>query len=761
MIKQKIKPERIDIAIKIAKIAIKIAIKIAKNIVTIVIAVVIWRLIPDPVWRYLFFLRAPIFWGLLLFFLPLVATLLLPNILKNLFVLRGLGQLISVIVSANMAVLGVILNASMILKNAPERFQGDLLPCLAISDKCLYLVAIALSLWIWGNCYCLSKEEITKNKPNQKEVITENQLKLAVIIAPVLSLVLLFVVIQTKEWIFNKFASNELLIDFVNCITNNKPNGYIGTEKQQLLEGHLGSFAFFIVALILYVFIGLIFQPQAKPDQKEAPALMYVMLIIMMIAPLSGSLTFYFDYYRFPIFLPFVVFVALMYSLFRVNHFFELKDDNGEKPSLDDLKKAIDKRLEHQGNDEKTLVVVCASGGGIQAAGWTVQVLTGLQEELGDSFTKAIGIISSVSGGSVGTMYYLDRFNSEGTLEPDQADKSSIFRSATQDSLDAVGWGLAYPDLWRIIGLPSLAPKMCDRGTALETDWQGELEYPKKKTTLADWREQIFKGQIPIPIFNATLVEDGRRFLISPMTFCECNNKNYTVDFNNLYPKSDMNIVTAARLSASFSYISPISRNSVDQKPNYHIADGGYFDNSGMVTMVEWLNEWLEPNKGLKIKRVLLLQINAFPEEPISEPINGDGGWLQAIIGPFLTLFSVRNTTQLSRTYTEVELLKEKFKNEVVIEHFPISFPCAKEFEEFKKSHSADEVKKKRKPLALFNKNKENKPDIALFNKKGEYKPPLSWKLTKKEKSAIKDGWKILQNSQRKKLKKLWEDWGF
>jgi len=101
----------------------------------------------------------------------------------------------------------------------------------------------------------------------------------------------------------------------------------------------------------------------------------------MMIAPLSGSLTFYFDYYRVPVFLLFVVIVALMYALFKVDHFFELNLNEANKYDPKDFKKAIEKRLEYQGEEkEKTLVVVCASGGGIQAAGWTVQAERGTSE---------------------------------------------------------------------------------------------------------------------------------------------------------------------------------------------------------------------------------------------------------------------------------------------------------------------------------------------------------------------------------------------
>ncbi len=599
----------------------------------IAIAVVVWWHIPDSFWKYLFCLRAPILWGLLLVTLPLIATLWLPAMLRNLFVLRGPWQLISVILSANMAAIGVIINAYMLLKGAPDRF--GLSPWLEISDIWQYGLAIALSLPICFTSYKLSKEEIKEKNPIQ-----------GVIFSVLLSLVLLFAVIQTKTWIFTNFANNKLLISFVEFITRHKTEGYIiGTQPkpQQFLEGHLSNIAFFIVAFIVYGIIGWKFQPQSQPSdqKKEAAALMYVMLILMMIAPLSGSLTFYFDYYRVPVFLLFVVIVALMYALFKVDHFFELNLNEANKYDPKDFKKAIEKRLEYQEEEkEKTLVVVCASGGGIQAAGWIVQVLTGLQDMLGNSFTKSIGFISSVSGGSVGTMYYLDRFADKGY--PESKEFENIFKSATEDSLDAVGWGLAYPDLWRIIGLPFLAPKMCDRGKVIETDWQGELKNPNSKQFLSTWSEQILNGKIPIPIFNATLVEDGRRFLISPMTFCKPSS-NKSVDFNTLYAGYDIDVVTAARLSATFSYVSPISRYvGENPKGNYHIADGGYFDNSGMVTMVEWLNEWLDPQKGLNIKRVLLLQINAFPESTPSKS-KIEGGWFQAIIGPLLTLFSVRD----------------------------------------------------------------------------------------------------------------------
>ena len=340
-------------------------------------------------------------------------------------------------------------------------------------------------------------------------------------------------------------------------------------------------------------------------------------------------------------------------------------------------------------------------------------------------------------------MYYLDRFDSEGypNYQKDDQVFDKIFDSATKDSLDAVGWGLAYPDLRRIAGHPFLVGERSDRGQAIEINWQGELKDPKTK--FSHWKEKIDKGEIPIPIFNATLVEDGRRLLISPMTFHERKKKN-VVDFNTLYRGKDINIVTAARLSATFSYVTPICRNKGDKpEDNYHIADGGYFDNSGVVTTLELLNELLDPSKKLQIKRVLLLQINAFPEpeDPNKEDPNKEepqaqeepknlsiGGWWQVIIGPFLTLFKVRDTTQVSRVSSEVELFQQRWKNEgknsVEIAYCPIFFP-----------------------------------------KNVEDEPPLSWKLTKKQKGHIKKGWDDIKKDIGQKIGEQigndWKKWKF
>ncbi|MDZ7958745.1 MAG: hypothetical protein RMY34_12835 [Aulosira sp. DedQUE10] len=704
--------------------------------VLVLAAIAIWFLTPSIVWQYIFFLRLPIIMGLLLLLLPKVAKDWLPAILKNLFVLRSKWQLAAVIVSAIAAGIAVVLVASIILHNAPARFGVP--AALEISEFWQYAIAIALSAYI-----CLVTIDLSGEKLNPDEI------KWGTSVGVVFSIGVVIFTSTLRNWLGANAFFKETAANLFSMIKHGV-EGYINLQNNELTAGHLTAIAFLLVGAVIYIAVGLILNPESKSVRPEAPSLFYLLLIISMTTLFYGGASFYLDYFRVPVFIILLLFSGLTYYAFGVDHYFNLeplKENQENKQAINSdaaqFKQVLDTRLQHQ-TGERTLVIVCASGGGIQAAGWTAQVLTGLQDEelLGKSFTKAIGLISAVSGGSVGTMYYLDRFieGNKSDLSdkgyPQDDELEPIFVSATKDSLDAVSWGLAYLDIWRFIGLPFVIRKNFDRGTAVETDWQGEMKQPKIKKTLATWRKQIFAGEIPIPIFNATLVEDGRRLLISPMTFCENNEKQY-VDFNTLYDGYDMSVVTAARLSSTFPYVSPICRSNKNLPgKNYHIADGGYFDNSGFVTIAEWLNKWLTPDKELNIKRVLVLQINAFPEASSNENVKGDGGWFMATVGPLLAMFKVRDPILATRNATEANLLKNRwrtYKNQsekkygVDIEYFSIFFP--------------------------------SEEDAPEFYKNGKYRPPLSWRLTDKEKQALKDGWNEMKKGKKiQAIKKVWRE---
>src|SRR5262249_49933228 len=129
----------------------------------------------------------------------------------------------------------------------------------------------------------------------------------------------------------------------------------------------------------------------------------------------------------------------------------------------------------------------------------------------------------------------------------------------------------------------------------------------------------VAKGMKPAVIFNATIVETGERLLLSsadldPSTTATNKTSPGWQDFSRLYPDRDIAFVPAARLSATFPIVTPAARiYRGDVFANqYHVVDGGYYDNYGVATLIEWLNQAMK-SSGPRPSRVLILQIRGSP----------------------------------------------------------------------------------------------------------------------------------------------------
>ncbi|MBD2503544.1 patatin-like phospholipase family protein [Anabaena azotica] len=680
-------------------------------------------------WQYIFFLRIPIIVGLLLMILPFIAVnTSLSAMLKNLFVLRNKTQLILVITGAVLAGLATIRIADVIFYNSHLRF--GVTEKQAIPEFWQILFAIILSLPI-------SIEAIKQSKQEIEETSLSPEIW-GIIVGIVLSGLLLIISSLSKKIFENNQSLEQILLTLINFLPERIQQGYVD-GNHHLSYGISQLVVFSISVLIIYILGYVLFKPRPVSRRFEVPALFYLTLILSVAVLWLGQTSFFNDISRIPTLLLFLVISSVSYLIFGVDHFYKIYklSDEYPEPRKKEWIDAIFQRLENQRSEAKTLVVVCASGGGIQASGWTTKVLTGLQEALGTKFTKAIGWISAVSGGSVGTMFYLDRFGEQGFPEPEQLDK--IFKSATEDSLDATGWGLAYPDLLRLIGLPFLVQKEQDngnatdqdRGTAIEIDWQGEMKTPD--ASFGSWRKKIHQGILPIPIFNATLVEDGRRFLVSPMTFCNDNDKHFA-DFNTLYPGFDIDVTTSARLSATFPYVSPVCRPNQPTQWNYHVGDGGYFDNFGVVTSVELLDQLLEQDELQQIRQVIFLQINAFPDDEDENRQDGGPGWVMEVIGSLLALLNVRSSAQNGNNKLNVALLKDKY--ECGYAHIDNE----KKLEFLKGKYCQKGVKIHYIPIKF---------------PKGKIQPPLSWQLTQEQKKAIISAWNEWKTDNREYLQEM------
>jgi hypothetical protein len=166
-----------------------------------------------------------------------------------------------------------------------------------------------------------------------------------------------------------------------------------------------------------------------------------------------------------------------------------------------------------------------------------------------------------------------------------------------------------------------------------------------------------------------------------------------------LHGEQDLSIITAARLSASFPYVTPAAR-AKTADTRLHVVDGGYYDNYGMATLVEWLDEALEATSETKLEKVLVIQILGAKVSSGSAglPAKTGRGWLYQAIAPIETLVNVRDAGQAAHKDIELKLLQQKWElRNVTVESVTFEFP-------------------------------------------GE-NPPLSWHLTKSQQDAIREHW--------------------
>lgn len=513
---------------------------------------------------------------------------------------------------------------------------------------------------------------------------------------------------------------------------------------------HVRMLLLLVLTLAVYVTVGWMFRPNG-PHPEGLPAVAYLLFLLMLAGWLLSGVSFLLDRPRVPT-LPALLALSMAgFMLGRTDHVYDVIVEDvivegreapaarAAAPAADDLarqtrhypatrvferldafeanrtlERTQEPREERARDRPPPEILVAASGGGVTAAAWTTGVLTRLEAELGADFTKSLRVISAVSGGSVGTVFYLTGFERAVPRSPETLLAARC--RAAHTSLRQAAWGIAYPDAWRLLFAPVLLlTDNRDRAWALEEAWryaqrlqftptepwwrcEVNAEVPQGDLSFGTWRADIEKGLLPIPIFGATIVETGEMLLLSPVAL---HAGGASARFFKGYRTSeqlfglpstdrsawttDIDVVTAARLSATFPFVSPIARprlvpaalddesraaeqqaiidgETAKRKYGWHVADGGYYDNFGVAALAAWIRA-TNAEAPVPGRRVLVLEIRASGDpglEPDAEVDDdtANRGWIYAMGGPLLTLLNVRSSSQVVRNNAEMELLR-------------------------------------------------------------------------------------------------------
>ncbi len=478
----------------------------------------------------------------------------------------------------------------------------------------------------------------------------------------------------------------------------------------RLLSGHVFILSLFAIALLSYLIIGF-YKSEIAATDARVPALAFVLLFFIVACWALALLTFFFDRYRFPLLWTLVLLSAITAFAPESDHFFRVEPLKAAPTALTPAE-----YLKMRLKNTKRLILVASPGGGIQAAAWTGQVLRGLEEQT-PAFRNSVALVSSVSGGSLGSMIYAASF-------AHKIDPADVPKNAARSAIDEVAWGWTGPDFWRALLPWFRIDRTIDRGWALEQKWAAvnNLDTPdhSQSTMLSDWVNLAQNGEMPALIMNAMLVETGAPVVFSNTKFPATPGDNLRINnFYTLYPKSDIRVNTAARLSASFPYVAPASRPNVDAPygPAYHFVDGGYYDNFGINSLLTWLGEALEdPDVAGNLSDILILQIQHFNPDQVPQPT--PAGWGLQLAAPPVALYHMRDFAQASTADNQMRFFAAYYRTRRV--------------NVWKTRIDYDGVKQP------------DGTDCAS--------PPLSWKLDAGQQACIAKTWTSVLNNQKHSL---------
>jgi hypothetical protein len=599
--------------------------------------------------EYAILFRVPLLTGLIVIALPVLAFFSpARTLLKGLFDVTPLSMFAVTLAAA--AVGGTVsTNAHIIYLHAHQRLAGLIAAPTPLPRYTWTLVTLCVSLPVIAAAVLFS----IRQKRGTAKLVLASVAGLAGSLYLQSFASRLFKVDQGKGFVVDWLIGSQLF------------NGYVTRGPSDPRPDHLRAAGAFLLALFIYAVLGA-YGRWRLGKRHTVPALCSALMVAMLLCWSLSAVAFFFDAWRIPILLIAGLAGLLTAQSSKSDHLYRLLKRNNRPASAPTPAETV------ATVPSGRIILAAANGGGIQAAAWAAQVLQGLtKEQYGERFVRSLRLISSVSGGSLGAACFVYSL-ADPILAKDPAE------SATESSLDEVAWGLAWTDFLRSL-FPWVCGSFVGRGRALETAWCLNSAKDRKQGShmdlpLSDWNPRVASGELPAVIMNATIAETGERLLLATtrMTL-EHTRGRARIDAAALHrvngQELDVAVVTAARLSATFPYVTPASRSDAPG-PQPHIVDGGYYDNYGMSTLVEWLDEALsdtatkdaETGKP-KVQSVLVLQIHGAPVETDQRQARHakNRGWFYQAIAPLMTLAAVRSAGQIAHNDIELEFLQKKW----------------------------------------------------------------------------------------------------
>lgn len=498
-------------------------------------------------------------------------------------------------------------------------------------------------------------------------------------------------------------------------------------------QNHVNSSIFEITIVISFFVLGFF----RGNEVFQVPAGVSIMLLFTIILMLVSAFFSWFRVWTYPVLIILVVFLNF---LSKNTDFFQFKSYayglNYEKPefkeynyaSIEESIGGVSEREEDKlhyiqllenwkastGEQYPKLVIINSSGGGLRSALWTFSVLQKLDSISEDDFSSNLQLITGASGGMIGASYYRELMLQQLNQNIENKGDSKYADYIAKDLLNGIAFSISTNDIFIRYQKEEVNgyEYTIDRGYAFEEQLLANTEGYLDRT-IADYTQPEFNGDVPVMVFSPTIINDGRRLLISsqPLGFLQITkaknvsglnpgveNIEYSKFFRDNSPENTR-FTSVLRMNATFPYIMPMV--TLPTRPAMQIMDAGIRDNYGSKTSSQFIAEF---------------------SDWINKNTSG------------VVIVKIRDTRKVLRDESPEEL---SMINKITLPMGNVygNFPRVQDFDQ-------DQL------LDLSTNNYDFPVDIISFNLRESYKDKiaLSWHLTKQEKLKIEQAFWSVDN---------------
>jgi len=454
---------------------------------------------------------------------------------------------------------------------------------------------------------------------------------------------------ESRDWYVETYFSTPAKIRLVRSVHHYKKE----MLKEVIKKNHHTAFIFQMISIITLLGLGVFGDLNAFEIPAGASLFLLFSIFIMLISsfyrwwggwsvPVIILVLFIFNYIHKIDLLEIDRAYGLNYNTVKADYSYDNFKKNDQKNELYDqditemlsiLNKWKTKNTSLTEPFKKPkLVFINTSGGGLRSSLWTFYTMQYVDSLLHGKLLEQTQLITGSSGGMIGAAYLRELYLQKQKHKIRDYYNTQYLTNISKDILNPIAFKIATSEwlfpLQSFIIDSSKYPK--DRAYAFENRLEENTNNAFNKR-LIDYQLPEANSTIPMMIFSPSIVNDGRKLIVSPqhISFLTQNARTHKTTYNKLFDAieysrffeqqdaTNIYFSSVLRMSATFPYISPVV--SLPSEPRIEIMDAGLRDNFGLETTLRFIkifNDWISDNTS----GIVIIQIrDKHKNSPIEE----------------------------------------------------------------------------------------------------------------------------------------------